>query len=479
MDLLRLPIVGPFLRWRHARTTLQLACLAVAVVVVLHGLLGPDLAPTNLATVVTWVHYRGLLVVALLAAGNFFCTGCPFVRVRDWARRIGAPPLNWPARLRGKWIGLTLFAAVLVSYELFDLWALPAATAWLILGYFAAALLVDVTFRGASFCQHVCPIGQFNFVSATMSPLELRMRDPAVCGACRTADCVSGRKPATGPAATPDQAAPVPVQRGCELGLFMPTKVGNLDCTFCLDCVQACPHDNIALAPRTPGTELVDDRRRSVIGRLVDRTDIAALVVVFVWGAMLNAFAMVAPAHAFEQWLSGALAVPAGAATLLLLFALGLGVVPAVLLTTAAAATRRLVPHASGRVAVVRRFAPALVPVGAGVWAAHYGFHLLTGALVVVPVAQQAAIDGFGRPVLGWPLWHWTGLQPGAVFPIQVGLVVLGTFGSIALAGAIAEREYGARAGRAAAPWTILATLLAGAALWILYQPMQMRGVGP
>ena len=46
------------------------------------------------------------------------------------------------------------------------------------------------------------------------------------------------------------------------LGLFLPAKVGNLDCTLCLDCVQACPHDNVALASRLPGLELADARRR-------------------------------------------------------------------------------------------------------------------------------------------------------------------------------------------------------------------------
>ena len=134
VDVLRWPVVGRFLRWRHARTSLQLGLLAAAVVVVLHGFLGPDIAPGNLATVLTWVHYRGLLVVALLAAGNFFCAGCPFVLVRDWGRRLHAPARLWPKRLRGKWLALVLFAGVLFAYELFDLWALPRATAYLVLG---------------------------------------------------------------------------------------------------------------------------------------------------------------------------------------------------------------------------------------------------------------------------------------------------------------------------------------------------------
>jgi hypothetical protein len=59
---------------------------------VLHGLFGPQIAPRNLATVLTWVHYRGLPVVALLAAGNLFCTGCPFILVRDAAGKHDA---NW------------------------------------------------------------------------------------------------------------------------------------------------------------------------------------------------------------------------------------------------------------------------------------------------------------------------------------------------------------------------------------------------
>ncbi len=200
VDVLRWPVVGGFLRWRHARTSLQLGLLAAAVVVVLHGLFGPDFAPGNLATVLTWVHYRGLLVVALLAAGNFFCAGCPFVLVRDWGRRLHAPARLWPKRLRGKWLALVLFAGVLFAYELFDLWALPRATAYLVLAYFGAALAIDSVFKGATFCKHLCPIGQFNFVASTMSPLELRIREPATCQACRTSDCISGRRSVASPA---------------------------------------------------------------------------------------------------------------------------------------------------------------------------------------------------------------------------------------------------------------------------------------
>jgi hypothetical protein len=69
-------------------------------------------------------------------------------------------------------------------------------------------------------------------------------------------------------------------------------------------------------------------------------------------------------------------------------------------------------------------------------------------------------------------------MRPGSVFPIQVGLVLLGTMGSMAAAFRVSERDYPNRAGRSIMPWTLLIVGLAGIALWILWQPMDMRGLG-
>jgi polyferredoxin len=469
-DVLRWPVIGGFLRWRHARTTLQILLLLAAGVVVLHGLLGPQVAPTNLATVLTWVDYRGLLVIVLLAAGNFFCMGCPFVLVRDVGRRVRPPWLRWPRGLRTKWIGIALFVAVLFCYERFGLWSLPRATAFLALAYFGAALAIDLVFSGATFCKYLCPIGQFNFVASTVSPLEVRVRAPETCRTCRTVDCIKGRRQ--------PGALQLVTQRGCELRLFQPLKVGNMDCTFCLDCVQACPHDNVALATRVPGAELFDGRRRSGIGRFEQRSDIAALVVVFAFGAMLNALGMVKPIYAFERWLSRAMGGASEGWVLGLVFVGGLCAVPFALLAGAAAATRILAgnPRSSGRIAV--HYAYALVPFGFGVWLAHYGFHLLTGALTIVPVTQSAVVDLLGWAALGAPRWRWTGLRPGTVFPIQLGLILLGAIGSLAVAYHISEREYPDHPGPASAPWAAVIVALASIAVWILSQPMEMRGIG-
>src|SRR3954467_4253357 len=236
---MRVPGLGRLFRWRYARPLLQAPLLIVSVVMVLHGLFGPSLAPKNLATTLTWLHFRGLLVIVLLGAGNFFCFACPFMAVRNAARRFIHPRLSWPRSLRNKWLSIALLVAFLFLYELYDLWASPWWTAWLIVGYFATALMVDSVFKHATFCKFVCPIGQFNFVASLLSPLEVTVRDQGICSGCATRDCIKGQR-------APSSELVV-IQRGCELALFQPQKVGNMDCTFCLDCVQACPHDNVGI----------------------------------------------------------------------------------------------------------------------------------------------------------------------------------------------------------------------------------------
>ena len=66
----------------------------------------------------------------------------------------------------------------------------------------------------------------------------------------------------------------------------------------------------------------------------------------------------------------------------------------------------------------------------------------------------------------------------GRVFPIQLGCILLGTLGSLAVMHAISLRDYPDRSARATVPWGIVVLLLAATAIWILFQPMEMRGIG-
>ena len=460
-DLLRVPIVGTLLRYKHARTLLQIPLFLISIAMIVHGLFGPQLAPQNLATTYTWVHFRGALVFVLLLAGNFFCLACPFMLVRNLARKFFRPVRNWPRRLRNKWLSLGLFVTMLFVYEWLDLWSSPWWTAWLIVAYFAGALLIDAVFKHATFCKFVCPIGQFNFVAATASPLEVAVRDTNVCAGCATKDCIRGVREADAPL--------VSIQRGCELALFQPRKVGNVDCTFCLDCVQACPHDNVGIMSRVPAAELATDPMRSGLGIFSRRSDLAALVVVFTFGALLNAFGMVSPVYALESSVAKVLGVEREFPVLVFVFGLFLVVEPLLLIGVAAWLTRVWGGSRKSIVAVAVRYSYVLAPLGFGIWLAHYGFHFLTGLYTIVPVTQAA--------LGGQPHWGTPGFAPNVVQLFEFGFVFLGLLGSLLVSYSIARAEKVDHPSRIFALWAIVALIITAGALWLMSQPMEMRAV--
>jgi cytochrome c oxidase assembly factor CtaG/ferredoxin len=406
-DLLRAPVIGRLLRARFGRRALQAAMLGLTALVILDGLRGPQAGTANLAGILPWTYARGLLVIGLLAAGNLFCMACPFTLPRELGKRLGFATRAWPKALRSKWLAAALLAAFFWAYEAFDLWDRPFATAWILVGYFAAAFAIDTVFRGASFCKYLCPIGQFQFMGSLASPLEVRVRRPEACAACTTHDCLRGNA----------------VQRGCELELFLPRKAGNLDCTFCLDCVKACPHEAIGILPVLPGRELTRDHPRSSVGRFAARQDLAALAAVFTGAAFAAAFAMVRPegARAFVAMLAAALAIA---------FAI---------------APRE----------VRARLALALVPLGLSMWSGHWIFHLATG--------WTAA----------WPRWSGAGelVSPKALLGIELALLDAGLLVSLYAAWRVA------RASRGFAAWAAVGAGLWVAGVWIFLQPMPMRGM--
>jgi ferredoxin len=361
-------------------------------------------------------------VIALLAAGNFFCFACPFTLPREIARRFRTATLHWPKHLRSKWLAAVLVVLFFWAYEAFDLWDRPAATAWLLIGYLAAALIVDALFRGASFCKYVCPIGQFQFVSSLVSPLEVKARLLDVCASCQTHDCLRGNEQ----------------QRGCEMELHMPRKAGNLDCTFCLDCVRACPHDNIGILPVAPGSALLHDARRAAIGRLSERRDLAALALVLVFGAFITAAAMTRPVLAWQTQL--AVQFGSTAAWILgALFVCALVIVPLSLIGSSPAPWR-----------VERsRLVFALVPLGTAMAAGHFLLHLLAA-----PPFE----------------FNTRAILPFQVLLLDAGFLLTLYVGWRSLTSTAARRFL-------LPLWSAITVALYTFGIWIFLQPMAMRGM--
>jgi cytochrome c oxidase assembly factor CtaG len=401
-------------KWPHinvARRTLQTVMFLLAAAVVVHGFIGPQVSQLNLAGVLPWTHWRGLTVIALLIAGNLFCMACPFTFARDAGRRMFMPAKRqWPKWLRSKWLAFGLVAIFFWSYEAFRLWDRPWWTAWIIVGYFATSFLVDGIFQNASFCKYVCPIGQFHFVQSFVSPLEVRAREAAVCKSCTTHDCLLGNAQ----------------HRGCELLLFQPEKRGNFDCTFCLDCVQSCPHDNVGILPAPIASRVTDDRRLS------QRRDVIALVILMVFGAFVTAAGMTGPVMSMMHGAHAQMRSMLGSTTLF--YFLGLLVAPAIAIFLCSRAARDL----------TGRFVLALIPLGFGMWLAHFTFHLARGADILG--IELLAIDA-GLIVTLYILWR------------------VATLARVQVSQAFA----------AVAPWCTLAIGLWAAGFWILLQPMDMR----
>ncbi len=315
------------------------------------------------------------MVLSLLVAGNLSCMACPFTLPRTIGRRFISPRWEWPRRLESKWLAIGLLVLFFWAYEALDLWLSPWWTAWIVVGYFVAAFSIDMLFRGAAFCKYVCPVGQFQFAQSLVSPWQVRVREPDVCTGCRTKECMRGGSHV----------------RGCELQLIVPRKSDNLDCTFCLDCVHACPAANVGILATVqlgaPASSAANGFRA-----IAQRADLAVLLLLLVSAAFANAAGMIGPTVNAERWLEGALGISAFAAENIYLL-LSLVVAPLAVLLLIGCWARLMNARQESLRQILCRFAPALVPVGAAMWLAHYGFHLVVGAASAVPAVVRFAGD--------------------------------------------------------------------------------------
>jgi cytochrome c oxidase assembly factor CtaG/ferredoxin len=464
IDLLSLPLIGSVLRWPYFRRSVQAVMFLLAITVVADGLFGPQMGAMNLAGVLPWTHWRGVSVIALLVAGNVVCMACPFSFVRDLGRRLLPASWSWPRRLRSKWIAISLLFIFFWAYEAFSLWESPRSVAWLIVGYFAAALIIDGLFKGASFCKYVCPVGQYQFIQSLISPVEVGVRSPTVCNACTTHDCLRGNSQ----------------QRGCELQLFQPQKTGNMDCTFCLECVSACPHENVSLLATLPGTRLVriEGRKRSL--RWFRRFDGAVLIFLLVFAGFINAGSMSESVQHWEQALQQTLGRWSFHIILFVSFLIALVAVPVMLVAASVWLGKFFSRRPMSWRESVSTFAQAFVPLGFSMWLAHFSYHLVNGALTAVPVIQRAAKSA-GLNILGKPDWSLSASMINFDWMPSMQLVVLGLglLSTLYIGWQLASsfRLKFARTLGMAAPWAVLALVLYAAGVWIIFQPMQMRGM--
>ncbi len=456
--------------------------LALALAVTLDGLFGPQISPWNLAGVLPWIHWRGLLVLALVLGGNFFCMACPFTTIQAIARRAfgqqafgksakGSMATNgtkhrrflWPDRLKNKWPAFGLLILFFWTYEAYALWDRPRATAVITLAYFGSAVALGLLFRDAPFCKFVCPIGQFNFVQSLCSPTQVTTISAQKCTQCKTRECIVGSHR----------------QSGCQLELFQPNKVGNLDCTFCLDCADACPHDNVALLPVSRYDELCIDPMRSGIGRLSERIDIMAIIGLLFFAAFVNAAWMTSPVLDFQDALVDRFGL-GRIAVITLGMVLTLVVLPTTCLVGIAWLGQAIEGKTSSKLEYVTRRIPSLIPLGLGMWLAHYTFHLVTSWDALEVAAGRAASQLTGTEFEVGPISCSCCRADGIrwLLPAEFVFLACGLYGSFVVLYRIVDQDLHnvPRQWLGMVPWSALLVAYYAGCLWILLQPMQMRG---
>jgi ferredoxin len=439
--------------------------------------------------------------------GNLFCAACPLMLTRGpskWLKNIfKLERFTLPRALKSKYPIIVITVLYLFAYEYFDLWSSPWLTAWLMVGYFAAALLADTFFPAGTFCKYLCPLGNFNFALSSVSPTQITAKDPSVCLTCTGKYCVNGRtetlqgrfttlefdrlefdsltalpmlegnstpaKPAHKPAHKPAQSFP-----GCETKLYVPQMTSNTDCTLCLNCLRACPHDNVALELRPASRSWLATK---------PKPDWALLGILFLFGGMSNAFAMIEPFFTFATALANTLNLHNSAAILLLMMVLVLGGGTLLTLGVLRLSSGILDQNSQARgenkitrskiiQTDLRIWGNVFFPITFAMWAGHYSYHFMTGFLSIVPVTQNVLSSlGIWH---GTPNWAMAGIIPeNWLFPVQIVILYAGYGASLYIAFHIARANQKLTAMIPIFVWLSICAVLA---VLILGQPMQMRG---
>jgi len=113
-------------------------------------------------------------------------------------------------------------------------------------------------------------------------------------------------------------------------------------------------------------------------------------------------------------------------------------------------------------------------------WLIHFSYHLLSSGQTALPVIQRAAMD-MGITIFGAPDWSLSSAMPSFDWlpSVELLLLDLGLLLTLYISWRIASRLRlnFVQTLRLNAPWAALAVALYSIGVWIIFQPMQMRGM--
>ncbi len=442
LDLLRLPGLKAALTSRWPQFVLRVVLLAGFLLAILSGLLGTPVGNRNFSIVAVWIAWWALLIlVAVPLFGRAWCSVCPIPMPGEWlqngallgpGRRAGYG-LNrrWPRRMRNIWLqnvaftGLALFSTIILTQ--------PGVTAVVLALLLLLAVAVSLIYERRAFCRYICPVGGFIGLYAQAAPIELRVKDTAVCAAHTEKACYVGNEDGY----------------GCPWGVFPAGMVRNNVCGLCFECLRTCEYDNLALNLRPFGDDLTRSRGRKLDEAfksfiLLGSALVYAAVFLGPWGALKDAAYQVGS----RAWLGYATA----------LIALTWIVLPGVfaLLVWLGHPRQRLRQAFTAQTY-------ALVPLGLMAWIAFSLSFVAANISYLWPVLSDPF--GWGWNLFGTANAAWTPYLTGIVPAGQIIALTVGVGWSVHTAARIA-REQGMP--RVLAPVTSFILLSAGGMLWLL-----------
>jgi polyferredoxin len=210
---------------------------------------------TNLSGAVFWVAWMMGLVLAAAFAGRAWCAVCPLGAVGEWISRWGLK-MPLPRPVRNELPKVLLLVVTLLLLGLVRIHHYPAATAWYLAGWLALAIITGLLFSGRSLCAHLCPVGGMLGQYGRCAPLEIAVKDQAVCDDCPGKECVRGSSGVLTAAAGRLRAAFRIRRHPCPVNLKVWDMNGSDRCLMCFNCMRACPLDNVVLTTRAPAASL-------------------------------------------------------------------------------------------------------------------------------------------------------------------------------------------------------------------------------
>lgn len=458
-DLTRLPLVMPMLRSRWPQFILRAIALAGFVLAILSGLMGTPVGSSSFAIVFVWITWWALLMlVAVPFLGRGWCSICPIPMPGEWLQQgailspIGSGVglgRRWPNKLRNIWLQNVAFALV----ALFSIIVLtqPRVSALVLAAFLFVGIGTSLIFERRAFCRYLCPVGGFIGLYSQLAPIELRVKDRAVCAAHTRKTCYTGSTDGY----------------GCPWQVFPGGLVKNTYCGLCMECIRTCPYDNIAINLRAFGADLQPARGR--------RMDESFKAFIMLGSAVTYSAVLLGPLGALKTtayaigslpWLVYALAF------LVLIF----GLLPGSFwLAVAAGQALTGSTKALNRKALKRPFVHlsyALVPLGLGAWVAFSLSFVFTN----ISYQWSALSDPFGW---GWDLFGtagvaWTPYLTRVTPLLQVIVLLGGLFWAsrtalrIASQLVVARNKSDHRAARLALPVVIFCLIMTAVLLGLL-----------